>query len=229
VILVDTATSKELARSTRSGGGLVWLERAVEEMPTWAGGRGGNGGNPCAEGCHCRVAPDPEGEHPVKQRSCKRFRGRLTREMGERQRGTDALEISEVAVDHGRLAGAESKDGIVRLPPLVFEQTGAVGRVWASRAALVLLRQGRQAQFQDAFEEPVASFFEFQERFLGEGAQLLFGPSAGIVEHETTRLAIEFFFFKELRDAHGFNGLASRMCEEESETFLLECWNAELV
>ena len=74
-----------------------------------------------------------------------------------------------------------------------------------------------------------APFFEFQERFLAEGAQLLFGPSAGIVEYETTRLAVEFFFFEELRDAHGFDRLAGRVCEKESETFLLECWNTELV
>ena len=123
------------------------------------------------------------------------------------------------------------------------------GQGQGSTHALVFLRQGRQAQFQDAFEEPVASkhrrvryirrgserrsvgapFFEFQERFLAERAQLLLGPSAGIVEHETTRLAIELFFFEKLRDAHGFDGLASRMCEEEGQTCLLECRNAELV
>ena len=37
---------------------------------------------------------------------CKRPCGRLTREMGERQRGTDTFEIAEVAIDHGGLAGA---------------------------------------------------------------------------------------------------------------------------
>lgn len=57
--------SEELARATRPRGGLVRLKRAVEEMPTWAG-RGGNRGHACTEGCRCRIAPDAEGEHPVK-------------------------------------------------------------------------------------------------------------------------------------------------------------------
>lgn len=117
--------------------------------------------------------------------------------------------------------------------------------------ALVLLGQRRQAEFQDAFEEPVASgkkkkdlgvryskkrarrfcapFFEFQECFLAECAQLFFGPSAGIVEHETTRLAIEFLFLEELCDAHGFDRFSGRVSEEEGQTFLLECRNAELM
>ena len=80
-----TATSKELARSTRSRGGLVWLERAVEEMPTGAGGGGRDGRDACAERCHCRVAPDPEGEHPVKHWSVEVSDRGPRREKGERE------------------------------------------------------------------------------------------------------------------------------------------------
>jgi hypothetical protein len=57
--------SKDLARATRPRGALVGFERAVEEMPTWTGRRG-DGGDACAEGCYCSVAPDSEREHPVK-------------------------------------------------------------------------------------------------------------------------------------------------------------------
>lgn len=57
--------SKQFARATRSGDGLVWFEGAVEEMP--AGARcGGDGGHARAERCDCRVAPDAERKHPVK-------------------------------------------------------------------------------------------------------------------------------------------------------------------
>lgn len=97
-----TATSKELARSTRSRGGLVWLERAVEEMPTGAGGGGRDGRDACAERCHCRVAPDPEGEHPVKhwsRRSAIEVRG------GKRGRERRKSE-SEIDVEGGKKRAA---------------------------------------------------------------------------------------------------------------------------
>lgn len=121
-------------------------------------------------------------------RTCgyERFGRRLAGEMGERERGTHALERAEVAEDHRGLAGSEAEDGLVGLAPFFVEQPRACRRLWTRWAlwgaparagekkrhrtrkyplrsgdpgtyAFVFLGDLDETQLEDSFEKPSAS------------------------------------------------------------------------
>lgn len=50
----------------------------------------------------------------------------------------------------------------------------------------------------------------------------MFGPTTGVIENEATGFTVEFFFFKQFGDTHGFDGPTGGMGDKKVEAFLLE-------
>ena len=95
--------------------------------------------------------------------------------------------------------------------------------------ALVLLRDLDEAELEDALEEPGAALLQLEKRRLAEGAELVLGPAAGVVEHEAARLAVELFLVEELRDAHRLERAPRRVREQERQALGLQRGHVQLV